>query len=226
MSQSQSKNDNISCLSRNIAKLINKLMLLNSQDMTHQRRADIPKISVAYEGVHDLFVHQIKIHLGKSKKLIFNQPLLYFKAIDDGCVVADNSFESDLRYIFLSLTNINGKANNSQIKNGYILTFDKGGNVHYSYNNFINLFFFNKDAQIVPSIELESKNDLVQEDQNEVKQIFKKILESYSDSYNILKNVPQDYQEIICHTLLDISHADYYVELITCLEIFEFIDYQ
>ena len=226
MSESNSNKNNASCLSRNIANLSNRLMLLNSQDMTHQKRSEITKISVAYEGIHDLFVHQIKIHLGKSKKLIFNQPLLYFKAISDSCVVADNSFENDLRYIFLLLRNINGKANNNQIDDEYILTLDKGSNVNYSYNNFIKLFFFNKDAQIVPSIELESKKILVQEEQNEVEQIFKKVLDAYSDSYNLLKNVPQDYQKIICHNLLDISHADYYVKLITCLEIFEFIDYQ
>jgi hypothetical protein len=210
-----------------------------------QDKHDIQVAESNYKSLNYKIVGQIKAHLNHMNKayidgvygqlggLYFNNPSLFLKSLDamtneilgESAITTANDY---LAYSFLMFRTVSGKkAHNFQPQ--YVVTFDKDSKKNYNSNDILSTFKYAKDggevdAFVTTNTGKKKANDLalsiLKADKEEISSILKNTFREFVHECNVLKQTSAENAGTVCRTFTDVTSPDYFLELTTCLEIF------
>ncbi len=195
-----------------------------------------------YQGLNVKIIGQIKTHLNHMQKrfiekevnvgaLSFLRPSLYLSSVVEEEIQGELSITTAndyLAYSFLMFRMVSGsKAYNFQPD--YVVSFKKGSTDAYSNYDLINTFKYTQGGSSLEAFVTTKDNKkapnpeawkILKEDKVEVEGILKNTFTEYAHACNLLKETNDQNARLVCINFSDYSSPDYFLELHTCLEIF------
>jgi hypothetical protein len=197
-----------------------------------------------YQKLYLKLTGQIKTHLNHMQKnyinqanydngdLSFQKPSLYLGEIgSEGKSVAEQAITTGndyLAYSFLMFRQVSGKSAYTFEPN-YIVSFLKAGTKSYNNNDLLNTFKYTKKGLEIEPFETSKEGkktpkkeviEILRNDKLEVEQVLKNTFSEYAHACNILKETNDYNLKVVCAFYSDHSSPDYFLELFTCLEVF------
>lgn len=202
-----------------------------------------------YQALNVKLVGQIKTHLNHMNKkfvekefgvkaLSFQRPALYLSSLDeDASVKAEMSITTAndyLAYSFLMFRAVSGK-DAYDFQPNFVVSFKKADITKkvttnaYSFNDLLNTFKYNSDGEQIEAFVTKKDGkkapnpeaiSILKEDKTEVEGIVKNIFGEYAHSCNLLKSTSDQNAKLACVSFSDAASPDHFLELHTCLEIF------
>ena len=214
---------------------------MRNKQLSIQEKYNLAKLEIWCFRVYQEIMFQIKSHLNHMQNsfvqkkdpegnLSFKNPALYLFSTAEGAnePLAITTANDYLTYSFLAFRLLSEKKPHDFVPN-YIVSFDRDIKVTYGSNEVLNTFKYVKnEVEIEPFI---TKKDfskspnpealkILRADKMEVKSILKNTFAEYAHDCNQLKKTSLDHAKIVCSSITTLVSPDYFLELNTCLEVF------
>jgi hypothetical protein len=187
-------------------------------------------------------IAQIKTHLNHMQKkfiakeygensLSFQRPAMYLSSLEDGEVKGEmpiTTANDYLAYSFLMFREVSGNSAYNFQPN-FVVSFQTKSTAAYSKADLLNTFKYQVEGEQVQAF-ISGKNNkkapnlealkILKEDKTEVEGILKNTFAEYAHSCNLLKSTTDQNARLACVSFSDAASPDHFLELHTCLEIF------
>ena len=207
-------------------------------DYTVAEKYQISILAHYHSSVFPKIISRIKIHLNQIQKTFFKKesnvvalsflkPSLYLSSVEDGesPITATDDY---LAYAFLMFRMVSGsQAYNFQP--GYVVSFKKGYTDSYTNYDLINTFKYAQggsslEAFVTTKDNKKSPNPeawkILKADKVEVEGILKNTFTEHDNACNSLKGASDHNARLVCVDFSNNLSPDYFLELFTCLEVF------
>lgn len=195
-----------------------------------------------YQLLNVKLVAQVKTHLNHMQKkfiakefgehsLSFQRPAMYLSSLEDGEVKAEmpiTTANDYLAYSFLMFREVSG-SQAYDFQPNFIVSFKSRSKTAYSKPDLLNTFKYNVNGEQIQAFINTNKNtkapnkeavSILKEDKTEVEGILKNTFAEYAHSCNLLKSTTDQNARLACVSFSDAASPDHFLELHTCLEIF------
>jgi hypothetical protein len=156
---------------------------------------------------------------------------MYLISLEDGEVKAEmpiTTANDYLAYSFLMFREVSG-SQAYDFQPNFIVSFKSRSKTAYSKPDLLNTFKYNVNGEQIQAFINTNKNtkapnkeavSILKEDKTEVEGILKNTFAEYAHSCNLLKSTTDQNARLACVSFSDAASPDHFLELHTCLEIF------